>query len=142
MADDAVRHALAAGDTIWAARLIERHVDALLLRSEGATAQRWLSTLPAGLVGSRTRLCLTQAQLALDSEGLEAAETPLAAAERSFADADEEHFEPSVGRAASLLANLPAAIALHRAYLAELRGDADGTAAFASRTLAEIGEGE
>jgi len=32
LADDAVRHALAA----WAARLMKRHVDAFLLRSEGA----------------------------------------------------------------------------------------------------------
>jgi len=29
-----------------------------------------------------------------------------------------------------------------RAYLAQLRGDAEGTAAFASRALAELGEGE
>ena len=37
LADDAVRHALAAGDPAWAARLVERHVDTLLGRSEGAT---------------------------------------------------------------------------------------------------------
>ncbi|HJZ00862.1 MAG TPA: AAA family ATPase, partial [Streptosporangiaceae bacterium] len=41
LADDAVGHALGAGDTAWAARLIEQHFDATLyLRSEGATAQR------------------------------------------------------------------------------------------------------
>src|SRR5207342_239136 len=54
LAGDAVRHAVAA----WAARLIERHVDALLLRSEGATVQRWLAALPAELVQSRPRLLL------------------------------------------------------------------------------------
>ena len=32
LADDAVRHAVAAGDAAWAARLIERHADALLLQ--------------------------------------------------------------------------------------------------------------
>jgi hypothetical protein len=36
-ADDAVRHALAAGDPAWSARLVERHVETLLGRSEGAT---------------------------------------------------------------------------------------------------------
>src|SRR5205823_9762049 len=34
LADDAVRHALAAGDAAWAARLVERHVETLLGRSE------------------------------------------------------------------------------------------------------------
>jgi len=32
LADDAVRHAVATDDPIWAARLMERHADALLLR--------------------------------------------------------------------------------------------------------------
>ena len=68
LADDAVRHALAAGDAAWAARLVERHADAFLLRSEGATLQRWLAALPAGLAGSRPRLLLAQARLALLSQ--------------------------------------------------------------------------
>ena len=38
--------------------------------------------------------------------------------------------------------NVPAAIALERALLAYLRGDAEGTAAFASQALAKLGEGE
>ena len=53
-----------------------------------------------------------------------------------------EPFEPSVGEAASLLANVPAAIGLARAYLAGLHGDAEETAASASRALAALGEGE
>ncbi|MFY9929558.1 MAG: hypothetical protein WAK82_16255, partial [Streptosporangiaceae bacterium] len=47
LSDDAVRHALAAGDAAWAAQLVERHVETLLRRSEGATLHRWLSALPA-----------------------------------------------------------------------------------------------
>ena len=44
LADEAIRHALAAGDPAWAARLIERHFDALFFRrGEGATVQRWLA---------------------------------------------------------------------------------------------------
>src|SRR5215510_4264495 len=49
-ADEAVRHALAAGEADWAARLVERHVEGLLRRSEGATLRRWLSALPAAAV--------------------------------------------------------------------------------------------
>ena len=62
------------------------------------------------------------------TSGARQAGAPLAAAERAFADAAVEAFEPSVGRAASLLASVPAAIALALAYHAYLRGDARGTA--------------
>jgi hypothetical protein len=64
LVDEAVRHALAAGDDAWAARLVERYVDARLLGSEAATLARWLAALPAELVGSRLRLLLAQALLA------------------------------------------------------------------------------
>ena len=145
LADDAVRHALAAGDAAWSMRLVERHADAFLLRSEGATLQRWLAALPAGLAGSRPRLLLAQARLALLSHRVEAAEVALDAAERALASAPgvaDEPFEPSVGRAASHLANVPAAIALGRTLLAVLHGDAERAITFGRRTLAEVGEGE
>ena len=141
LADDAVRHALAAGDTTWAARLIERHADAHLLRAETVTVQRWLAALPAELVRSRPRLLLAQAWMALVGGQVEAAGPPLDAAERAFADASDEPFEPSVGRALSWLANVPAMIALNRAALAQLHGDAEGTAAFASQVLAKTRRG-
>ena len=38
--------------------------------------------------------------------------------------------------------NIPARIALNRSFLAQRRGDAEGAAVFASRALAESGEGE
>jgi LuxR family transcriptional regulator, maltose regulon positive regulatory protein len=142
LADDAVRHALAAGDTTWAARLIERHFDETFLLGERATIQRWLSSLPAELAGSRPRLLLAQARLALLSGRLEAAKRLLDAAERAHADAADEPYEPSAGRGASVLANVPAAIALDHALLASLCGDAERTAGFASQALAELGEGE
>jgi LuxR family maltose regulon positive regulatory protein len=47
LADDAIRHAAAAGEMLQAARLIERHFDTVYsLWGEGATIQRWLSALP------------------------------------------------------------------------------------------------
>ena len=145
LADDAVRHALAAGDAAWAARLVEQQADALLARSEGATLRRWLEALPAELVGSRPRLCLAQARLAILSRRVEGVDGLLDAAERAWEDAPavvDEPYEPSVGRAASLLANVPATIALERAILAELRGDAERTVVLASRALALLGVGE
>ena len=142
LADDAVRHALAAGDPAWAARLIERHFDEIFLSGERATLERWLGALPAGLIRSRPRLLLAQARLALLSGRLEAVDGLLDNAERAFADAADEPFEPSAGKAASALVNVPAAIALEHALLAYLRGDAEGTAGFASQALAKLGEGE
>jgi LuxR family transcriptional regulator, maltose regulon positive regulatory protein len=142
LADEAIGHSLAAGDATWAARLIEREVDACILRWEGATLQCWLAALPAELVGSRPRLSLAQANLALISGRVEAIEGPLGAAERGVGEAVDEPYEPSVGRGASMMANLPAAIALQHAGLANLRGDAGQMRAAAGRALAELGEGE
>ncbi len=135
MGDDAVRHAVAAGDTAWAAWLIERHFDETFWPGERTTVQRWLAALPGELAGSRPRLCLVRAILALAAGDAEGAGPLLDAAERASADAEDEPFEPSGGKAASLLVNVPAAIALCGASLAELHGDADRTAAFASQAL-------
>src|SRR5262249_61193369 len=50
--------------------------------------------------------------------------------------------DTSVATAASVMANVPAAIPLKRPYLPDLRGDTDGTATSASQALARLGEGE
>jgi LuxR family transcriptional regulator, maltose regulon positive regulatory protein len=142
LADDAIRHALAAGDLTWGARLVEQHFEAVLGRREDATLRRWLETLPAEVVRSRPRLCLLQAFWALIGSRVEAVERLLDAAERAFEAAAEEQYEPAVGRTASLVANIPAAIARMRAGAAHLRGDAEQTILFARRALAELEAGE
>jgi LuxR family transcriptional regulator, maltose regulon positive regulatory protein len=139
-ADEAVRHAIAAGETSWAARLVERHVETLLRRSEGATLERWLSALPAESIRARPRLCLAQAIAAVVSGRLEAVEPLVADAERAFAAAGDEPHEPSVGRALSVLANVPASMAFLRADLARLRGDAVRALDFDAQALAHLGE--
>ena len=143
LADDAIRHAAAAREMTWAARLIEQHFDELFyLHGEGATVQRWLSALPEDVIRSRPRLLLAQALLASYDGRMETAEPLLGAAEQAYAGAAEEPFEPTVGRAGSMLVNVPALIAIRRGFLALLRGDAEETSAFASRALAESKEGE
>jgi LuxR family maltose regulon positive regulatory protein len=143
LADGAVQHAMAAGEMNWAARLIERCFDTVYsLSGEAATIQQWLSALPDSVVWSRPRLLLAQAFLAATTGRVEAVEPPLDAAERASAGAADEPFEPTAGRARSMLVNAPALIALLRSYLAQVRGDAEATAAFASRALAELSEGE
>ena len=142
LADDAVRHALAAGDVDWAARLIEQHVEMLIRRSEGETLRRWLSALPASSVRTRARLGLAQAVSALVRGQVEEVEPLLDDAERAFAATGDEPHEPSVGRALSVLANVPALIAFLRADVARLRGDAACADDFGRRALARLDDGD
>ncbi|HEV2258097.1 MAG TPA: LuxR C-terminal-related transcriptional regulator, partial [Streptosporangiaceae bacterium] len=144
LADDAVRHALAAGDAAWAARLVERNVETLLGRSEGATLRRWFAALPAEAVRMRARLCLAQAYGAAMGFQLEALETLLDDAERAFAAGGDEPYTPSLGppQGDSVLANVPAGIAFLRASLARLRGDAAGAVGYNQQALAQLGEGD
>jgi LuxR family maltose regulon positive regulatory protein len=142
LADDAVRHALAAGEAAWATRLVERHVEELLGRSEGVTLRRWLLALPAESVRARPRLCLAQAFGAAMGYQLEALEALLDDAERAVAVSGDEPYEPSLGRPQgnSVLANVTAGIALLRASLARLRGDAALAAGYNRQALAHLGE--
>ena len=141
--DAAVHHALAAEDPALAARLIEQDFDAAFyLRGEGMTIQRWISALPADVIRARPRLLLAQAHLAAAADRAEDVARLAEAAEQASAVADDEPFEPSVGRTDSLLVNIPALIMLQRSYAAQIRGDAEASAAFAAQTLAELRDGE
>jgi LuxR family transcriptional regulator, maltose regulon positive regulatory protein len=140
--EDAARHALAAGDDVWAARLVERSVDEVLRRGEGATLRRWLSMLPRQLVSSHPRLCLVQAIAASNAGRLLAAEPLLQDAERALAAAPSEPHEFPAGREGSVLANVPAAIILLRASLAVYRGDAERATKLAQQAQAHLGEDE
>jgi LuxR family transcriptional regulator, maltose regulon positive regulatory protein len=143
LASEAIGYALASQDPVLAAKLIETHFDAFFYaRAEGPLTQRWLTALPADVVAARPRLLLAQAAIALLSGQMDEVEALLDRAERTAADFADEPYEPSAGKSTSFLVNIPARIALDRAYVADLRGDAAGTAALATRALAEIREGE
>ena len=138
MADDAIGHAAAAGEMLWAARIIEQHFDLVhRIQGEAATIDRWLSVLPDDVVRSRPRLLLAQAHMAADSGHPEVVEPLLDAVDCAPTGWADEPFEPASGAAASFLINVPALTALNRSYLAQLHGDAEATAAFAAQTLAE-----
>src|SRR5215216_3503427 len=141
-ASEAVEHALAAGDAGWAARLVEYNAQALFQRGEGATVDRWLSALPAGLVRSRPRLSLAQAILALISGRTDEVEPLLTDAERALTTVDQAG-EPPVGEAVrGGLANVHASVAMLRAELARHRGDVEHTIQFTRRARAHLGEGD
>jgi LuxR family maltose regulon positive regulatory protein len=124
--DHAIRHALSAGDAPTAGRLIERHVeDQILRRNEAATLERWLVALPPEVLDRRPRLRLGQAVAALMGGRLVDAESLLTAAEHAFEQASLEPYEPSVGRSASILHNVPAMLATCRADLARQQGNVE-----------------
>jgi LuxR family maltose regulon positive regulatory protein len=142
LADDAVRHALAAGDAELAARLVEYYADGCIQDSREATLSRWLAALPPDVVGSRARLLLARSLVAIQEGDLPVLEETLDAAERAFTSAPAQAFESSVGIGASWMANVPAMIARGRGALAEYRGDAAGALAFSRRVATLVSEGE
>lgn len=142
LVDEAVKHALSADDGDAAARLVERHADEYLMSNEDATLQRWLRVLPGEAVTTQPRLLLTQARLAVIAGSVGEADELLDASERAYSDVADDPYEPSVGQSAGPLANVPAIIAVNRAFIANLRGDPGSASEFATRALAETGENE
>jgi LuxR family maltose regulon positive regulatory protein len=139
--DEAIRHAVAAGDTPWATRLVEEHLGETLRRGESVIA-RWLALLPDDAVRSRPGLCLAKAMTELNLDHRESAERLLAHAERAFDHHRPEPRELQVPTYGGMVAQVPAAIALLRAELAYDRADADGVAAFARAALAHMADHE
>jgi LuxR family transcriptional regulator, maltose regulon positive regulatory protein len=142
LVDEAIRHAVAAGDTPWAARLIEQHMGETLRRGEGTVLERWLALLPDGAVRSRPALCLAKAMTEHDRDHLESVERLLQHAERAFHQHAREEGGLQVPTYGGMVAEIPAAIALLRAEVAYDRADADGMATFARAALAHMAEQE
>jgi LuxR family transcriptional regulator, maltose regulon positive regulatory protein len=140
MADEAIGHAVAAGDTEWAAELIEQNFDAVYFTGENATLQRWLAAVGEDLARRRTRLGLVHAFMALTGGDLPKAAAALAAIGDEPAAPDD--FRPSVGPDASFIGNVPAATAIARAWLAYLHGDAEQMTRHAALARDRLGDGD
>jgi LuxR family transcriptional regulator, maltose regulon positive regulatory protein len=135
--DETIRHALASGDSTWAARLVEQHLGETLRRGESVTLDRWLSWLPEEVVRARPRLCLAQAMLEWHRYRLEAVEGLLQDVEQGLQlRPDARALEvPTEG---GMVADPRAAIALLRAQVAGVRGDSEGETEFARAALAHM----
>jgi LuxR family transcriptional regulator, maltose regulon positive regulatory protein len=145
LADDAIGHALAAGDTAWAAGMVERHVGRMPAGGETATVVRWLAALPAGLVQDRPRLCVAQAYQAVMASRADALEHWLDAADRALsaasagepaqADAGPSREDWTAGWQGE---DVPGIVAVLRADLARLRGNADRATQLARQVLTRV----
>ena len=139
--EDAIGHALAAGDEGRAARLVEQNTEAVVMRSEGATLLRWLEALPEELVRSRPRLSVGYAIASLFGGRLDVVEPLLQDAERALEGSPEVSAEspPQTG-AGGWLADIPGCIAVIRGDLARMRGDVPRATELARRALVRLPE--
>jgi LuxR family transcriptional regulator, maltose regulon positive regulatory protein len=136
--DEAIRHAGAAGEQDWAARLVEEHMGETLRRGEGVILDRWLSALPDDVIRTRPKLCLAQGWMQLHIGHLDSAARLADHAERALARgaASGDVEVPTLG---GMVSDGQAAIALLRADLAGAKGDIDADARWARLALAQIG---
>jgi LuxR family maltose regulon positive regulatory protein len=119
LTDEAIVHALGAGDCERAANLIERAAEAALMRSEVATFLGWVEALPDDVVHCRPRICAFNAWALLLSG------RPLATI--------EEHLRAAAESDPAGLAS--GEVAMLRALMAALKGDTRESTELASQAL-------
>ena len=137
--DEAVDHALAAGDFARAADLIEEHVDATWLHGEHAKLWCWLEELPAELVFSKPQLSILHAWDQLANGQQNVAEQSLEAAEQALDSGTNRATETSPIEPDRLPGTdrmkLQGRIAATRALGASYRGDVAGIIQYARQAL-------
>lgn len=140
-AADAIRHALAAGDTARAADLIERAVPEMRRNREEARLLGWIRGLPQDVLRARPVLSFAYAGVLMQTGEFDGVEARLQDAER-WLDAETggaPRGEMVVADEAELR-RLPGSIAVHRAAYALVHGDLAGTLQHARRALAVVAE--
>ena len=143
---EAVGHALAAGDTEWAANLVERIARTTLRRGELNTVRRWLEALPEELVCARPRLCLSGAWYYLATGRLDEVEPYLKKVEHGLdggngariAVPEEGSIEPGKDEDSREILGEAATI---RAAAVSLKGDSSRAIDLARRADALLTEG-
>ncbi len=111
--DDAIRHALKAGEEQIAAQLVTENLIAALTKGEILTLSRWLEALPEHVINENASLCIASAWTALLTGQMESVEDYLSCAELIAAGSAKD---------TAVIAGHPEAM---RAYLAIQTGAAD-----------------
>jgi LuxR family maltose regulon positive regulatory protein len=137
--DEAVDHALAAGDFERVVYLIEQQADAIWERGEHAKFRHWLEGLPADLVFSKPQLCILHAESLIARGQMDAAEQSLQVAEQALNPGTDQTTQTSpVEQDQPPGANrmkLRGRVAANRALVARVRGDVQGTLQYARQAL-------
>ncbi len=142
---EAIRHAMAGKDFARAADLVELAMPEMGRERQEATLRQWLEALPDEVIRRRPVLSNGYAGSLLVRGETEGVEARLEDAEQ-WLDSGAEDADALGDPASSMVVldddafrTLPARISMHRAGLARLRGDIDGTIAHARRTLELVG---
>jgi len=139
--DDAIRHALAAGDFARAADLVELIMPAMTRNQQYATLRGWLKAIPDELVRIRPVLSTGYAKVCIFFGEFGGVEPRLRDAERWLDTTADMHARPESLAAGMVVVDekefrrLPGMIALIRAAQALARGDMPETVKYARRVL-------
>ena len=128
--DHAIAHAVAGHDVEHAADLVERALPEARRQRQDRTLRRWIGGLPDDVVRRRPILNVIAAWSRLGDGDMDDADARLRAAEATLAT-----MPPEARTADDELRQLPMAIAMYRAAVAQARGDIAGTAQQARRVL-------
>ncbi len=143
---EAIGHALAGEDYDRAAGMIELAIPDLRQARQDATLRRWFERLPDQLFQTRPVLSVGYVGALMANGEFADVEALLRGAERWLEAGSDAGGEQPAPRAAMVVVDqaefrrLPSAVALYRAAQAQMRGDRDGTEAFAHRALDLAGE--
>lgn len=129
--EDAVRHALAAGDAARAADLVETSIPELRRLRREEVIRRWVDDLPDDVLANRPALAMGLVGGLMASNDLAGVEDRLRAVETMLTRPDDELVV--VDRAE--LARAPAAIEMYRGALALVAGDPEAAVVRAGRAM-------
>jgi LuxR family transcriptional regulator, maltose regulon positive regulatory protein len=138
---EAIRHAILAEDFDRAASLIEQAMPAIRSSRRDGAMLGWLRALPKHLIASRPVLSVHYAGALIDRGQIGGAEALLEDAERWLESTTDQRARPGERVASPIVTDdaefrrLPGSIAIYRAALAHLRGDAISTVSHANQAL-------
>jgi LuxR family maltose regulon positive regulatory protein len=137
LTDEAVRHAMAAGDIGRVVTLMELAVASVRRNRQESAFMGWLRALPDEAIRRSPVLSVFSAYAHMASGQLEGVEPRLVDAERELARIPTGSERPWADT--DELRTLPATIAVYRASLAQARGDIPATKEQARRALEQAG---
>jgi LuxR family maltose regulon positive regulatory protein len=137
--DEAIEHALRAEDFEKAARMIEKTIETVWVRSEDTKFQRWLNRLPVELVYSKPQICIFHAWHLYLFGQIEEAKKMLDTAEQVLVQSDHRINETSPNggnQTAGIEAlKLRGRAAVVRSVLVSFQGDVNGLINYAKQAL-------
>ena len=127
--DEAIRHALKAGDSIRAAEIVERHRERILDSDQWYILEKWLGQLPEALVQQRVELLLARVWIHFLHFRLEAVPQIL--------DQIESLLGPDTSQQTGRDA-LRGEVAFMRGYIAMFLGDSAGSLRYLEQALKQL----